>query len=318
MKTIRKRPFMQTIHEKERILLVDDEELNLEILTEFLSAEDFNVIPVTSGKDALEFLKVDDDVDLIVLDKMMPEIDGMEVLRFLKQETKLSNIPVILQTAVGGDDAIAEGIKAGAYYYLTKPFKKETLLAVVNSALEISRITSKVNDLIPQKHGALALLESGQFKFQTIEEAQQLATLVAQYAAEPEKAIKGVAELLINAVEHGNLQITIEGKADLLLSGKWHEEVSKRLSLEENKSKYATMNLLTNGDELEVRIKDMGKGFDWNDFLQLTPERATLPNGRGITMARQFLKDVKFEDNGSSVTCIISRAKASVDSSKLT
>ena len=80
-----------------------------------------------------------------------------------------------------------------------------------------------------------------------------------------------------NAVEHGNLGIGYDEKASLLRSGSWREEVERRLNLSENHGKFASLTFETTEEAVVIRIKDEGEGFDWQRYLDFSPERAAAP-----------------------------------------
>ncbi len=103
---------------QETIMIVDDTEVNIVILVEALQ-EDYDLIVAINGKEAIEILR-DQKPDLILLDIMMPEMDGYEVLTKLKDEFELVNIPVILLSAISDCDSKTKGFSLGAVDYITK------------------------------------------------------------------------------------------------------------------------------------------------------------------------------------------------------
>lgn len=115
--------------EKETILLVDDEEDLVKIVTNRLEAEGYEVLVAYDGWQALE--KVKANPNLILLDIMMPGMDGLEALRRLKNNEETREIPVIMFTAVGATKAIFDAQALGATDYIIKPFKPEELLSLV-------------------------------------------------------------------------------------------------------------------------------------------------------------------------------------------
>lgn len=122
----------------ERILCVDDMADILALLRQLLGQEGYEVVCAGSGSEALEIIS-SEPPDAILLDVMMPGIDGIEVCRRVKADEKLSCIPVILLTAKGADQDVIEGLDAGADDYVTKPFKREVLAARVRSAVRVKR-----------------------------------------------------------------------------------------------------------------------------------------------------------------------------------
>ena len=118
-----------------RILVVDDDENILTLERTILEQKGFDVTTVPGGAEALQVLQ-DQPFDLVLLDVMMPEIDGFTVCRRIKDDPKLKDIPVIFLTAKGGGDALAEGFESGAIMYINKPFTANKLLTIVNTMLE--------------------------------------------------------------------------------------------------------------------------------------------------------------------------------------
>ena len=133
----------------------------------------------------------------------MPNMDGMELLRAIKAEAEFRDIPVVMQTAASEPEEVLEGIKAGVYYYLTKPYEQEMLLGIVGSALRDARSNKDLQDSVRRNRSILGLMVDSCFR--TLDEAKNLAAYIANCFPEPERAIYGLHELLINAVEHGNL-----------------------------------------------------------------------------------------------------------------
>ena len=127
--------------EKKRILVVDDHEDNVELLRARLEARGYEVFGANDGQAALD--QVEHVIpDLILLDVMMPKMDGMEVVRRLKANPNLPFIPVIMQTALDSTENKVEGLDAGADDYITKPINFAELEARVNSLLRIKKLQS--------------------------------------------------------------------------------------------------------------------------------------------------------------------------------
>lgn len=113
---------------KGKILIVDDDPDILELLNYNLSKEGYQVFGASSGEEALNLLKRQTP-ELVLLDLMLPGIDGLEVCRTLKGDSKFSHIPVIMLTAKGEESDIIVGLELGADDYVTKPFSVKVLLA---------------------------------------------------------------------------------------------------------------------------------------------------------------------------------------------
>ena len=119
---------------KEKILVVDDEKDIVELLQYNLEKEGYKISAVFSGEQCLENVKTELP-DLILLDLMLPEIDGLDVCKILKSNSRTSNIPIIMLTAKGEETDIVLGLELGADDYITKPFKVRELLARVKAVL---------------------------------------------------------------------------------------------------------------------------------------------------------------------------------------
>ena len=118
-----------------RILVVDDDENILNLEKTILEQRGFEVTGAVGGAEALEVLGKKP-FDLVLLDVMMPEVDGFTVCRKIKEDPRLKDLPVIFLTAKGGGEALAEGFESGAVMYINKPFTANKLLTIVNTMLE--------------------------------------------------------------------------------------------------------------------------------------------------------------------------------------
>ena len=119
----------------QRILVVDDDENILNLERTILEQKGFEVTGADGGAAALRLL-ADQAFDLVLLDVMMPEVDGFAVCRKIKDDPRLKDMPVIFLTAKGGGEALAEGFESGAVMYINKPFTANKLLTIVNTMLE--------------------------------------------------------------------------------------------------------------------------------------------------------------------------------------
>ena len=119
---------------KEKILVVDDEEDILELVRFNLSKEGYQVICAATGEKAVEMARAELP-DLMVLDLMLPGMDGLEAAKFLKNNPETQNIPIVMLTAKGEESDIVTGLELGADDYVVKPFSPRILLARVKAVL---------------------------------------------------------------------------------------------------------------------------------------------------------------------------------------
>ena len=122
-----------------RVVVADDDDTLRDLLVLNLEAEGLVVYEAADGARALQLI-AEERPDLVVLDVMMPKFDGLAALRALKGEPLTTNIPIVLLTARAGEDEIQEGWAAGADYYLTKPFRVEELLDLVNELRPLAEL----------------------------------------------------------------------------------------------------------------------------------------------------------------------------------
>jgi len=124
--------------EKKIILIVDDNKTNIDILLTLLSKE-YDVLVSLSGASALEIVQ-NNKIDLILLDIMMPEMDGYEVCSELKSKRETKDIPVIFTTAKTDEDSIEKAYAVGGIDYVTKPIKPRELLARVRTQMKLKEL----------------------------------------------------------------------------------------------------------------------------------------------------------------------------------
>lgn len=293
------------------ILVVDDEPLNLDIIEEFLTGkgQPYSVETAGDGIEAMEKLEADPNkYDVVLLDRMMPRMSGMEVLEKMSAHPELKYIPVILQTAKVSKEDILEGLKAGAYYYLTKPFTSDILHSVVNTAVKDRGYNKALLASLNVTKSSVKLLKNASFKFRSLDDVRSVSSLVACACDEPDKVAMGLSELMINAIEHGNLHIGYEEKSELRKEDKWESEIASRLDLPENKGVYASIDVLNHSDGVTYTITDQGEGFDWDEFMEFDTTRVMDNHGRGIAMANQlYFSKLEYQGSGNIVTVMVKK-----------
>ena len=192
------------------ILIVDDNKENIKVLGLALKEKEYNLTVAFSGPDALEILDATN-IDLVLLDVMMPGMDGFEVCRRMKENENTREIPVIFITALTETNSIVKGFEVGGVDYLTKPFKKRELFARVDTQLKI-------------KNQKLKLEEQKQELESTIKSRDTLYSIIAHDIRSPLANIKSVLSALHNDMIDQDsfqqlvamLQITTSETYDLL------------------------------------------------------------------------------------------------------
>ncbi len=285
-----------------RILAVDDDRTILLLLAHKLEHAGHEVVAVRSGEEALDTLRASaDGFDAVLLDRTMPGMSGIDVVKQLREEGVLAQVPVIMQTGADSPEEIREGVEAGVFYYLAKPIKDELLFPVLSVAVRDFRYRK----WLIEKAGHAPMsgdANGGNTRIQTLEEIEDLAPILARNFPNCEQAVCGLAELLTNALEHGNLGIGYEEKTDLVAQGKWREEILRRQKTGAFADKFISVDLVQENGGVSVAIEDQGQGFDWQNFLDIDPARASDNHGRGIAQTRALsFNSLKYNEPGNRV-----------------
>jgi two-component system phosphate regulon response regulator PhoB len=148
---------------KERILVVEDEEDILELVSFNLDREGYQVIRASSGEQALKTARLEP-LDLILLDLMLPGIDGLEVAKVIKNDKATKHVPIVMLTAKGEEADIVTGLELGADDYITKPFSPKIMIARIRAVLRRKKkepaedtTVLRIHDLVihPGRHEVL-------------------------------------------------------------------------------------------------------------------------------------------------------------------
>jgi len=305
------------------ILLIDDDPNNLEILVCYLEDAGYTCVTTTQGKEGFEILQQQPGrFRVILLDRMMPEMDGMEFLVRVKNDPAFTLLPVIMQTAAASPQEIQEGIDAGSFYYLTKPFTENVLLSIVKSAIRDREQFEDLQAQVDRGSDLFICLNTAEFQIQTLEQANTLAILISRAFPDPYRVAPGLMELLVNAIEHGNLQISYSEKTQLIESGQWEAEITRRLADPAYSEKQAILRFQRNLESIELTIEDEGQGFDWHQYMKDGMDLACASHGRGIVMAKALSFDTfEYQGSGNRVKCTVNlfpNAEHECQSSKFT
>lgn len=294
---------------KATILIVDDEPVNIDAICAHLENDGFDLVTATGGRQAMQMLESNPSrYDVVILDRVMPGVDGMEVLGNIKENESTEHIPVLMQTTKDANQEVVEGLRAGAYYHLTRPYDGEVLKTVVRSAVN-NRIHEKsLHESLRQGRRIFDLMSFGRFRMHDLHECNLVASQVAHLCPEPYRVVTGISELLINGLEHGNLGIGYEEKNRLIRSGMWRLEIDRRLRDSENRGRYVELEFTVLAERVEIRVRDQGRGFDWAPYMNLDPARAFDPHGRGIAVARLSSFDqLEYIGRGNEVLAIVNK-----------
>lgn len=276
-----------------RLLIADDDADARDLLFHQLRGPRYNVDMHESAEDVLHALNDNHrEYDVVLLDMKMPGgMSGLDCLKAIKTTEKNRHLPVILQTCSTDPDTITEALKEGAYYFLEKTTEQKLLEAVVQSAMEYKTRFKEIEDEKQSLKSGLRFVERANFRIRTLSEMSLLTSLLSSAYPAPDRVTVGIHELLTNAIEHGNLGISYDGKSQLIMEDKWKSEIEFRLNLPEFKNKSVEVELVQTPKAITLTITDQGKGFDCENYMEIDPCRLFDPHGRGIAVAKSMSFD---------------------------
>jgi len=183
-----------------KVLVVDDNPSNIQLIANILDDQGFTIEVATSGKDALDLLEAYN-FDLILLDIMMPELNGYDTCRKIHAQPENSNIPVIFLTAKADDESITKGFEAGGVDYLTKPFNSDELIARVKTHVQLKQtqedLEARVKERTEQLSKANAELKKANVELQKLDDAKnEFINIISHEIRTPLNGIMGPLQLM--------------------------------------------------------------------------------------------------------------------------
>jgi anti-sigma regulatory factor (Ser/Thr protein kinase) len=177
------------------------------------------------------------------------------------------------------------------------------LLSLVNAAARDCVKRNQILNQLKKEKPITTLLKAGVFEVKTIEDAFRLAGAFSYHAIRLEDVNLAISELIVNAVEHGNLGIGYDEKNHLLQNGTFNDEINRRLALPDNVNKVVKVIFERIGNKITILIEDQGNGFDWKKYMNFEPMRLTDLNGRGIASANIMRLGIEYIGSGNKVKC---------------
>ncbi len=293
------------------VLAVEDDPLSMSFLESQITELGHSIIPATNGQEALNALDLHrQNIDVVLMDREMPVMDGLTAVKRMKASPQLRNIPVIMVTGADSTQEMQEGLDAGVFYYLTKPVDESMLRSVLSAAVREAQQARTLAEELGKHRTSFNLIDTCKFKYRTLADAESLSAFIANCFPEPERVLPGLAELLINAIEHGNLGLGYERKTALIESGTWRGEIERMLNLPQHEDKYAFATIAHKDGGTYVVIEDQGSGFEWREYMKIDPARAGDNHGRGIAQANTVSFDkLSYNDTGNKAVAFVGTDK---------
>jgi two-component system, cell cycle response regulator len=304
-------PFFRQNDEPLTILVVEDNRLERAFIEEHVRELGHNLVYAEDGQQALNTLANNKDaIDVVLMDRMMPVMDGLTAIRRMKDDPELKKIPVVMVTAASSADEMQEGLDADVFYYLTKPVDEKILRSVLIAAVREAHQNRALHEELAKHKTGFNLIQTCKFHLHTLEEAECLAAFAAHCFPEPEQVLRGLAELMFNAVEHGNLEIGYERKTELLNDGTWRAEIQRRMLLDKYQDKNVEVVITRKNNGVYAVITDQGQGFNWKRYMTIDPSRAGDNHGRGIAQANIMSFDkLTYNEKGNQAVAFVGETK---------
>ncbi len=290
-----------------KLLVIDDQEDSRQLINAIFLDSDYEVVLCRSAREGYRRLIKDfNHIAAVLLDWEMPQISGIELLARIKSHDRYSLLPVIMLTGRDSPEDIKRGIKEGALYYVIKPVNIDHLKSLVQAATNQFKIIRNYQFKATELQSHLSMVSEASYYFRTMEQAVHLASQLSYLCADRQNAALGLNELCNNAIEHGNLEIDCEEKSALLRQGIYTHEISTRYHDNRFSNRRAHLTFKRDRENITFTITDEGRGFDFQKYLGLSPNRAFELNGRGIAIAKTMSFDsIEYIEPGNRViaTC---------------
>jgi CheY-like chemotaxis protein/anti-sigma regulatory factor (Ser/Thr protein kinase) len=293
------------------VLVVDDLPADRCLVAQYLRRDDgFDLSFAENGAVAIE--KMDQRApDLVVTDLIMPEVDGLELVRTCRSRYPL--VPVILMTSQGTEETVVEALRQGAASYVPKHAFPRRLLSTARNVLAVSgrqRRHSRLMECMTGTECAFALENSSTLIHPLVTYLQEQ-TSQLDVCDEADRTRIGVAleEALANALYHGNLEVGSElrGEDDR----GYHALVVERLRSPPYRDRRVHVEAKMSRDDATFVVRDEGAGFDPSSLPDPTdPANLERASGRGLLLMRTFMDEVAYNETGNAVTLVKRRRRA--------
>ena len=279
-----------------RVLVVDDVEVNVRLLEAKLSSEYFTVITASSGPQALELAR-SERPDIVLLDVMMPEMDGFEVCRRLKSDAATAEIPVIMVTALSEVADRVRGLQAGADDFLTKPVNDVALFARVRSLVRLKRMMEEWR-LREEVYGRFDTVIAENRRAEDTSPARVVLWEESAFSAERlTEMLQGLASSVLRPSTPEQLREMIDASTDLAILSLAGQQDALRLVAQlrgSEASRLVPILLVADGEDLPRLAKGLDLGA--NDYIVRPIDRNELTARARTQIRRKRLQD-QLQDN---------------------
>ena len=277
-----------------------------EVIVSLVENSGHRILANASLDEAIRELKEPDDEDterhlepaILLIDWARPNEDRKKIHEWLASLMKTGIVEIVIQCSEQARDDLDSEATKGCYF-LSKPSDESQVSTILRAALNGHHLRRTLAERSELARNTFRLMQAGEFHFRTCAEAELLALQIGNAFAEPDSTV-GILELMINAVEHGNLEISYEEKGQLLQAGTLEEEMNRRMELPEFSNRRVRVQFQRRDHAMRIEIEDDGPGFEFAPYLKLDRTRLFESHGRGILMANASL-DIEYVPPGNRV-----------------
>ncbi len=297
--------------ELNRFLFIDDDEnmiiLFKTLLIKYVPQNNYQIDLAFSAEDALEKYR-NNKYDIVFTDLQMPQKNGFELIKDIKVINPAAFVVVI--TGYGSEDIAVESLKQGAISYLKKPVRIEDLKECISRIENLNKLSQKSILSSSRNYDQYIDRSIINYKLPNIiyyELTDFINSVLFPYEAILSNIVNikmGLFEILVNAIEHGNLGITSEQKEYLLSSSKWEDEFRILIQSPLARQTFITVEITLEKNQLSITVEDQGNGFDVSRVSEKleNAQPSTSLSGRGIIMTKYYFDRVVYNNKGNSVT----------------
>lgn len=292
---------------KAKILLVDDEALVREELGGLLDDEGFEVVTGCDGVEGLTLFR-EQRPDMVITDVRMPRVDGLSLVAKIRAESPTTPVTVI--TGHGNETTAIKALRAGVTDFIKKPVRFDDLIAALSRMEAALQLVRDEPPHLPssarlREHCWVYELDNDRSAIPDFVDAVLdtcFGGIDRTVAMELSLALR---ELILNAVEHGNLGLSYEEKTRALEEGNLEQLLERRRSEEPYKDRRVGVVVRRDREQLTFQVQDEGEGFDWRALPDpMDPTNLLADHGRGVLLARMSVDALTYNEAGTKVTVV--------------
>ena len=283
------------------ILIIDDEDSIRKMLSIALKEKGYNVFEASNGLEGLRVFK-DKEPEIVITDVKMPEMSGIQVTKEIK---KLNyDVDVIIITGYGSEDLVIESLRVGASNFIKKPIllsERYKILEDIVLKRESKKRAEVAKDIVTYEKKK-CIIGNDITKIWSI--VNQIFFNITPFVKKTayEGLRIGLYEIIINAIEHGNLGITYDEKNNALNSNTYMDILDKRIDMAEKVNKKVEITSTFDNNNFQIEVKDDGSGFDYQNIPSPhDPDKILQAHGRGVFLTSIYYDEVKYIDPGNKV-----------------